>query len=249
MGGGGGRRAEGEEWTEGDHVGGAGRGAVGTRLDVKNGGWMMRWADAIVRPKDLRSRSRNANEVRPYIRPALVNETLSNPVNGLLSPEKASLEFIAILVADDDLSPLPSLLQLLANVLGETGSWLSGPCGSIALAVFGTVGRPEPQIARQRREAAATQLKAKLGDRIRIRLREHRWAFRAVRWQNFTFVRWPGEAATTAPAGSGRVSWRDRRHGWQFARRLNWKTATRLVAGDLDLTEFCTIGRVGGKPG
>ena len=106
---------------------------------------------------------------RSYVTPELVDQILRDPA--LAAPVRRPLDFVLVLVRDDNMDEVPDRLSRIVDAASEAGGMVEGLRGPLVVATFGSLLLREPpnpaENARRRSELIA-RLQAEYGPDIKI---------------------------------------------------------------------------------
>jgi hypothetical protein len=104
--------------------------------------------------------------LRGYIDPKLIRYLVDHPDTRFPPPRRCQLDFILILLRDDNLDELPSLVERVTEVVPESTGWIEHLAGPFVLITFG-LALPNPEAPAQRIETIE-RLQQSLGDNSKL---------------------------------------------------------------------------------
>ena len=103
--------------------------------------------------------------LRGYIDPKLLRDFAANPDMPFPPPRRCQLDFILILLRDDNLDELSGLIERVTEVVPEGTGWIEHLAGSLIVITFG-LALPNPEAPAKRIETVE-RLQQSLGDKIK----------------------------------------------------------------------------------
>jgi hypothetical protein len=108
--------------------------------------------------------------LKGYADPRLVKYIESHPEAERTAPRACEVEFVLVLIADENLEQLWETLHQVVGVFHESKAWVECASGSLLLATFGTLpfARPDAGDPAEQRRSAVSQLQSRFSTQLRI---------------------------------------------------------------------------------
>jgi len=116
------------------------------------------------RRREIKGRSKG------YVDPAIVKHVEAQPEAGRTAPRECEVEFVLVLIADENLEQLWETLHQVVVALRESKAWIECASGSLLLATFGTLPIPRPDAGdpAEQRRSAVSRLQSRFSTQLRI---------------------------------------------------------------------------------